>query len=166
MNIRKIFSAFDISASGMRAQRKRMDAISLNLANLETTRTESGEPYRRRVVSMSAQKAGGTFSQVFARARHRLFGTNPRHITDVENDFVDRQPAFQVEAKVTKLQQNAFRLVYDPDHPDADANGYVRYPNINVVTEMVDMIAASRGYEANASAIEANKTMAKKALQI
>jgi len=166
MNIRKILSAFDISASGMRAQRKRMDAISLNLANLETTRTQNGEPFRRRVVSMSTQDADGTFSQVFATTRHRLFGTDPRHITSVEVSDVDQEPALPVEAKVTELQQNAFRLVYDPDHPDADANGYVRYPNINVVTEMVDMIAASRGYEANATAIEANKTMAKKALEI
>ncbi|HHM23554.1 MAG TPA: flagellar basal body rod protein FlgC [Bacteroidetes bacterium] len=166
MNIRKILSAFDISASGMRAQRRRMDAISLNLANIETTRTENGEPFRRRVVRMSAEAEGGTFAQVFSGARHRLYGTNQRHITEVRSGGMEGQPALPVKAEVSTLQQNAFRLVYDPDHPDADANGYVRYPNINVVTEMVDMISASRGYEANATAIEANKSMAKKALEI
>jgi len=166
MTIRKIMSAFDISASGMRAQRQRMNAIAMNLANLETTRTENGEPYRRRIVTMQADGNSSTFSQVLSKIRHRLFGTHPRHIRTVESNLTQEQPALPVKAEVQVAQQNAFRLVYDPDHPDADANGYVRYPNINVVTEMVDMIAASRNYEANATALEANKTMAKKALEI
>jgi flagellar basal-body rod protein FlgC len=166
MAIRKILSAFDISASGMRAQRQRMNTIAMNLANLETTRTENGEPYRRRVVVMQTDGKARTFAQIFSRFRHRLFGTHPRHIREVESVIARDQIAAPVEASIQVVQQNAFRLVYDPDHPDADENGYVRLPNINVVTEMVDMIAASRSYEANATALEANKSMAKKALEI
>jgi len=166
MNIRKIFSAFDISASGMRAQRQRMDAVSSNLANMETTRTDNGEPYRRQVVVMKADQSSTTFQQLLRREDARIQVTDPRHINTVESVQSSSGGNPAVTTEMTTVQNNAFRMIYDPDHPDADENGYVRMPNINIMIEMVDMIAASRSYEANATALEANKSMAKKALEI
>ncbi|MCH8124622.1 flagellar basal body rod protein FlgC [candidate division KSB1 bacterium] len=166
MGIRKILSAFDISALGMRAQRKRMDAISSNLANIETTRTEKGEPYRRKIVKMETAKNTGTFQQVLFRTHQKLAVTNPKHIRTSHINLSGANTGNIVDAQVVEVQENAFRTVYDPDHPDADVEGYIQFPNINLVTEMVDMIVASRTYEANATALEANKAMAKKALEI
>ncbi len=166
MNIRKIFSAFDISATGMRAQRRRMDAVSSNLANIETTRTENGEPYRRQVVVMKTDQSATTFQQLLRHEDARIQVTDPRHINTVTSTQSTSEKNPAVTAETTTIQNNAFRIIYDPDHPDADENGYVNMPNINVVTEMVDMIAASRSYEANATALEANKSMTKKALEI
>lgn len=166
MGIRKILSAFDISAMGMRVQRKKMDAIASNLANLETTRTESGEPYRRKVVTVEQGDKARTFRQVLSRANAKLHITNPKHMQGVHEIGTYEDAGAPVEARVEEVQNNAFRTVYDPEHPDSDAEGYVRVPNVNLVGEMVDMIVASRAYEANATVLEANKSMAKKALEI
>ena len=166
MGIRKILSAFDISAMGMKVQRKKMDAIASNLANMETTRTENGEPYRRKIVTVEQGARRGTFRQILARANLKLHVSNPRHIRTIHTLDRDRNVGAPIEASVVDTQQNAFRTVYDPEHPDADTEGYVRVPNVNLVGEMVDMIVASRAYEANATALEANKSMAKKALEI
>lgn len=133
-----LFHSFDISASGLSAQRLRMDTIANNLANVNTTRTERGGPYRRQMPVFQARED-------FAARMTRLQGV--RAVAIVE----DTDPP---------------RLVYDPAHPDADADGYVRMPNVNVVTEMVDMISASRAYEANIAALNAAKAMAMKALEI
>jgi len=166
MNIKKVFTAIDISASGMKAQRRRMNAIASNIANMETTQTEKGEPYRRQVVVMQTGKSGRTFDQILNREDQRIKISNPSHIRNVRSHHSERSAEIPVETEMTTVQDNAFRTIYDPDHPDSDAEGYVRMPNINVITEMVDMITASRSYEANATAIEANKTMTKKALEI
>lgn len=166
MSVRKILSAFDISAMGMRAQRKRMDTISSNLANIETTKTENGQPYRRQVVRMEEGKNAGTFKQVLSQTNQRLQTTDPRHIRTSQSKIVESSTSKTVNATVEEVQDNAFRTVFDPDNPNADANGYVQMPNINLVNEMVDMIVASRTFEANATAMEANKAMAKKALEI
>ncbi len=166
MGIRKILSAFDISALGMRAQRKRMDAISSNLANIETTKTEKGEPYRRKIVKMETAKNTETFQQVLFRTNQKLTVTNPRHIRSSHSNFDSTSTSKFVNAQVEEVQENAFKTVYDPENPDANAEGYIQLPDINLVTEMVDMIVASRTYEANATALEANKAMAKKALEI
>ncbi len=133
-----LFHSFDISASGLTAQRLRMDTIANNLANVNTTRTERGGPYRRQ---MPVFQARDSFAQTVAG----LGGVRVIQIAE------DTDPP---------------RLVYDPAHPDADVNGYVHMPNVNVVTEMVDMISASRAYEANIAAMNAAKSMAMKALEI
>lgn len=129
------FSAIDVSASGLSAQRRRLDAIAENIANAETTRTESGGPYRRRQV-------------VFEEVATRELGRQGVRVSAVQED--PRSP----------------HLVYRPGHPDADANGYVAMPNVNLVEEMVDMISATRSYEANATALNATKAMARKALEL
>lgn len=166
MNIRNALTALDISASGMRAQRQRMNAVASNIANIETTKTENGEPYRRKVVVMEAGASGTTFAQILEHEDRRIKTTHPRHIRTVRDYNDDKSIGVPVQGELKIIQNNAFRTVYDPDHPDADAEGYVRMPNINIVSEMVDMITASRGYEANATVIDASKSMSKKALDI
>ena len=136
---------FSVSASGMEAQRFRMNIIASNLANVETTRTESGRAYRRKDIVFAAQGEGG-FGSVLQKA---IDGAAPG--VKVAGVIEDARPLKQV---------------YEPAHPDADANGYVAFPNINVAEEMVNMIAASRSYEANVSAFKATREMALKALEI
>lgn len=144
-----IFSAFNVNASGMTAQRYRMDIISENVANADTTRTQDGTPYRRKVVTFEQKGATAkTFSSFLGQASNRYDGQGVR-VRKVSED--------------TWTQMN---MVYDPSHPDADENGYVTYPNVNIVTEMTNLIDASRSYEANATAFNASKSMAMKGLEI
>lgn len=138
-------SGMDISASGLTAQRLRMDVISENIANMDTTRTEDGTPYKRKYVVMEEQP--GSFSGVLKNASEEAVGNG---------------------VKVTEIGKDPSQgdLVYDPSHPDADANGYVEMPNVDVTQEMVDMISAYRSYEANVTAFTAYKEMAVKTLEI
>ena len=166
MNIQKALTALDISASGMRAQRRRMNAVASNIANIETTKKENGEPYRRRVVVMEAGSSDNTFAKILNREDQRIKTSHPRHIQTIRSHNDDNGIGIPVQGELIDVQDNAFRTMYDPDHPDSDADGYVRMPNINVVTEMVNMITASRSYEANATVIDASKSMSRKALEI
>ena len=129
-----LFTAMDISASGMRAQRTRMNVISSNIANAHTTRTAEGGPYQRKDV-------------VFR-----------------ENTFEQELSSVDVEEIVTDPRQG--NRIFDPDNPDADENGYVTMPNVNIMEEMVNMIGATRAFEANTTAVKAQKDMALKALAI
>jgi flagellar basal-body rod protein FlgC len=140
------FKSMDISSSGLAAQRLRMNVLSANLANAQTTRGDEGGPYRRRDVVFSATPTGEKFEDF-------LNGTAGAELRKVE--VVDIH-------KDTKPP----RRVFDPSHPEADENGFVNMPNIQVMTEMVNMIAATRAYEANATALNDAKTMAMKALEI
>ncbi|HFE62911.1 MAG TPA: flagellar basal body rod protein FlgC [Caldithrix sp.] len=164
MAIDKLFGALNISSSGLSAQRKRLDTIAGNIANAQTTRTESGEPYRRKVIRMEAQD-GEAFEHVLQKTRHRLAATNRRHIRSAMRPTTRRGGESGVKA-VVEEDTSEFKRVYDPTHPDADAEGYVFLPNINLISEMVDMISASRSYEANLTAIDSEKKMAKAALDI
>jgi flagellar basal-body rod protein FlgC len=146
----RLFSSFEISGSGLTAQRLRMDVIANNIANVNTTRTPEGGPYQRQRVIFEPRReeaqfllptGGGGQSQASAG------GSGVR----VVGVTADPSPP---------------RMVYDPGHPDADARGYVAMPNIQLVNEMVDMISATRAYEANAAAITSAKSMANAALQI
>ncbi|RKY83435.1 flagellar basal body rod protein FlgC [candidate division KSB1 bacterium] len=166
MSIKKIFSAIDISAMGMSSQRKRMDAIASNIANIDTTRTETGGPYRRKIVLMREIPMVTEFGKILRSVSRHLSVTNKRHIAGGQLALKEKIINSGVEAIEVEQADNNVRVVYDPDHPDADEQGFVRLPNINIMTEMVDMITASRAYEANAMAIEAAKGMAKKALEI
>jgi flagellar basal-body rod protein FlgC len=140
------FKSMAISSSALSAQRLRMNILSTNLANAQTTRTDEGGPYRRRDVVFEASPTGNQFADY-------LDGTYDARLAKV---------------KVTGIHQDqgAPRRVLDPSHPDADADGYVELPNIQVMTEMVNMIAATRAYEANATALNETKQMAMKALEI
>ena len=144
-----IFSSFNINASGMTAQRYRMDIISENVANAQTTRTEDGTPYRRKVVPFEQRgEQVGNFSSVFGKASESYKGQGVR------------------VSKVSEDTWNDMVMAYDPSHPDADENGYVTYPNVNIVTEMTNLIDASRSYEANATEFNASKTIAMKGLEM
>ncbi len=140
------FDALHTSSSGLSAQRLRMNLISANLANVNTTRTPQGGPYRRQEVVFAAQPKTSSFRDVL-RSRQE------KHLADVRavNVFDDPRPPV---------------LKYDPHHPDADEKGYVALPNVNLMEEMVNMMSATRSYEANLSAIKAAKEMAMKALEI
>lgn len=141
-----VLGGMNISASGMSAQRLRLDIISQNIANVNTTRDENGNVYRRKTV-------------VFAEKDMSSFGNILQYTTGTTGDGV----------KVTQISEDtksALRKVYDPSHPDADEDGYVSYPNVNTVQEMTDMIDASRAYEANVTAFNATKSMALKGLEI
>ncbi len=154
-----MFDAFDISASGMTAQRYRMDIIAENVANANTTRTENGGPYRRKVVTFQAKGSGvESFANVLNTSTGNLLGTGA-HVSSAIGNGV----------RITSIQEDFktdMNMVYDPSHPDADEAGYVTYPNVNTITEMTNLIDASRGYEANATAFDASKAMALKGLQI
>ncbi|MGN1204085.1 MAG: flagellar basal body rod protein FlgC [Lachnospiraceae bacterium] len=144
-----MFTAFNINASGLTAQRYRMDIISENVANANTTRTADGTPYRRKVVTFEEKGAGSEkFGAVFNKARKNYVGNGVK-----------------VDA-VTEDTWTEMNKVYDPSHPDADENGYVTYPNVNIITEMTNLIDASRAYEANSTAFNASKSMAQQALNM
>jgi flagellar basal-body rod protein FlgC len=148
-----IFSSINTAASGLTAQRLRLDVISDNIANVDTTRTTEGGPFRRsRVVFRPRVDQPYWRSPFLPKSLQNEVGAGVR-VVDVDKDYAS-QP----------------RLVWDPTHPDAIKTGpragYVEYPNINVVTEMTDMIDASRAYEANATVINGSKSMFMKALEI
>lgn len=142
-----IFQSFNISATGMTAQRFRTDIIAENIANVNTTSTESGGPYRRKIVTFQ-EKDVTPFSQYFSYSKNRAVGNGVK-VSKVSEDY-----------------ETDFIMEYDPSNPDADENGYVSYPNVNTVTEMTNLIDATRSYEANATAFEASKSMALTALNI
>ncbi len=140
-----LFTAMEVSASGLAVERTRMNVASSNLANAETTKTAQGGPYQRQNVvvrSSGAPAVAGAHAGGFADAVHGV--------------------------EVSAIQPDAAppRMEYDPGHPDADANGYVAYPNVNVVEEMVDMITASRAYEAGVTALNTTVALAERALSI
>ncbi|GFO67315.1 flagellar basal-body rod protein FlgC [Geomonas limicola] len=139
------FSSMDISASALSAERTRINLISSNLANVNSTRTAEGGPYKRKDAVFSATAAQkGSFGAALNQASQ----------------------ARKVEVSQVREDQNPPRLQYEPSHPDADAAGYVAYPNINVVEEMTDMVSATRSYEANVTAAQAAKAMALKTLEL
>ncbi len=142
-----LFQSFNINTSGMTAQRFRMDVISENVANATTTRTADGTPYTRKIVTFR-EKNVTPFSRILDNTREALLGNGVKVSSvseDTESDYV---------------------MKYDPSHPDADENGYVSYPNVNIITEMTNLIDASRSYEANVTAFQTSKAIALKGLEI
>ncbi len=137
--------SLDISASGLTAQRLRMDVISENIANIDTTRTDDGDPYRRKYVVFSAEEADRSFASYLDGEASQVSGVYVSQIGEDQSDF---------------------RYEYDPTNIDANEDGYVAKPNVDLSQEMVDMISAYRSYEANVTAFNASKDMASKALEI
>lgn len=141
-------NSFDISASGMTAQRQRLDIAAENISNMNTTRTQSGGPYRRKMVVLQEKPVASFRSEMESRLvkKHSLKGGVK--VSQIIEDQRDLQP------------------VYKPDHPDANEEGYVMMPNVDLVKETVDGMSATRAYEANVTAFNAMKMMAQKALEI
>lgn len=145
MNIDRVFA---VVGSALDAQRQRLNIIASNLANAESTRTPEGGPYIRRDVVFQASPAGQQFFNVFANAFGDQSGPSGVRVTDVIQD--DRP----------------LRTVYDPSHPDADEQGYLHLPNVNPIEEMVNLMSATRAYEANLAVMETGKTMTLRALEM
>lgn len=141
-----LMKCIDISASGMTAQRTRLNVISMNLANANTTRTADGTPYRKKTSIFEATPIGNSFEdQLQDSLEKQVYGVKVSEIVPVPGDL---------------------KKIFDPSHPHADENGYVYLPNVNLVQEMVQMLNANRSYEANVTAIKTAKDMALKALDI
>jgi len=156
-----MFTAFDIAATGLSAQRYRMDTIAENVANANTTRTSDGTPYRRKVVTFQTQETDA--SRPFGHVLDSIVGDGRTRRNHENNDAV----GYGVKiSKIGEDHTSEMNMVYDPSHPDADENGYVTYPNVNIITEMTNLIDASRAYEANATAFSASKSVAMKGLGI
>ncbi len=147
-----VYDSFHINASGLTAQRYRMDIIAENVANANTTRTKDGTPYRRKVVTFQErQDPVASFNSVLASNQskfNRFVGSGVKIGGYYEDHSTD------------------LTMVYDPSHPDADENGYVYYPNVEIVTEMTNLIDASRAYEANATAFNTSKQIALTGLEV
>lgn len=144
-----IFQALRISASGLSAERIRMDVISSNIANAQTTRTDEGGPYRRQVALLApANPVQGSFQKTLQQAMGENIPVSGVRVTGI---VADPTPS---------------KKVYDPKHPDASPDGYVEYPNVDIMKEMVEAITASRAYEANITALNSTKNMFLKALEI
>lgn len=139
-------TAMQISGSALKAERTRLNIAAMNLANANTTRTMEGSPYKAKSVVFAATPVEGVSFQ------------------DALNSTTERLR--KVEVVQISEDKAPFKEVYDPTHPDADANGVVRFPNVNVAEQMVDMMSAKRAYEANVTALDAVKSMALKALEI
>ena len=147
-----MFGGIDAAASGLTAERLRMDVISNNIANVNSTRTVDGGPFKRKyVIFQQKKKKKNSFSAMLEGAMNK---GNKNRAGD------------GVRAIGIGTDDSMGKLVYDPGHPDANADGYVELPNVDIVTEMVDMITASRAYEANVTTINAAKSMAQQALNI
>jgi flagellar basal-body rod protein FlgC len=143
-----LFSAMDISASALTAERYRMDIAGENIANALTTRTAGGGPYRRKYVLVQ-ERPMSTFSDFLHAEGTRLTAGGGVRVVATQEDT-----------------QTPFRVVYDPQHPDADENGYVSLPNVDMEREMVDFLSATRAYDASVTAISNYKAIANRALQI
>jgi len=156
-----------IAADGLSVQRQRMDVAAENIAQAEATRTPEGGPYRRQRVTIAASEARAAFDSELAAARLSLKRTRNGHRLPAPAGTPggpDITPA--VQAQTVAAAADDVKMVYDPSHPDANADGYVALPNVEIVTEMVDLMNASRAYEANITAAEAIKSMVDRALNI
>lgn len=161
-----ILNAIAISSQGLSVQRSKMNVVAKNIANAETTETKEGGPYRRQQVIVSETKEAGSFSSIMRNTGTKLSTTNGKHISGSRSSLGIKQNIPSVESEVYSDKEGGFRIVHDPSHPSADADGYVKMPDVNIVTEMVDMMAATRAYEANTVAISSAKQMARDALEI
>ena len=166
-----LFDAIRISGTGLRGQRTKMDVVARNLANAETTRTVEGTPYRRQravfreVLEQRVQQFRLQNDTAGEAEAGGLTRTHQHHLRGMRTFDVSDREGVSSEVGLAP-DASDFRVVYDPGHPDADEEGYVLMPNIDVITEMVDMIAATRAYEANVSAVQAAKDMFTQALKI
>jgi len=161
-----LINAIEISSQGLSAQRARMNVVAQNMANAETVETPEGGPYKRKRVIVSAEKTSVPFSRELSRAATQLTQTHAEHRPTKVRLQVNSMDVSTVEHEEIVDPDSNFRLVYDPTHPSADEQGFVKMPDVDIVHEMVDMMAASRAYEANTNVIAAAKKMANDALDI
>jgi flagellar basal-body rod protein FlgC len=156
-----------IAASGLAAQRARLEVIAANIANASTTRGPGGQPYRRKIVHV--ESGGDARFRVplmeLPRPRTQMVKRHPGHVSGRELQFTKEIPA-GVRVSGVEVDQSPFPQIYDPSHPDANEQGYVEMPNVDLLGEMVDLMLASRVYEANLAVLEASRENAKQALDL
>ncbi|EAI3355688.1 flagellar basal body rod protein FlgC [Campylobacter jejuni] len=157
-------SDFDISGYGLSAQRFRMNVISSNIANANTTRTAEGGPYRRREVIFKATDFDKLLNEQINKDNNFLKYENP--LNDPSSPEEAKTAIQSVVVDKVVRDDKDFRMKYDPSHPDANAEGYVAYPNVNPVIEMADLIEATRAYQANVSAFTSAKTISQSAIDL
>ncbi len=161
------FRTLAVAADGLSAQRHKMNVVAENIANAETTRTPEGGPYRRQRVVLTAPRQVTSFSSALEAAHLQMRRTHDEHRgpSAPGSAAVRKEGQFLIaKDKIDPTDQP--QMVYDPTHPDANKDGYVAMPNIDIITEMVDMMAAQRAYEANTTTVESVKQMVNKALDI
>ena len=166
MEIRDFFATFNVSAAGLRTQKNQLAITAENIANATTTKTSEGTPYRRKYLLQRAIKGQQHFSGMLNNAQVRLATSSSNHISGsrfLPGD-VNGKGEVAIENEVHESQH--FKKVYDPNHPDADEEGIVRFPDVNVINEMLELIGASRLYEANITMMNASKNLARRALEI
>ncbi|HVP06737.1 MAG TPA: flagellar basal body rod protein FlgC [Candidatus Acidoferrum sp.] len=161
-----IFQAIEVSSRGLTVQRMKMNVVADNIANAETTETAEGGPYKRHRVLVKEIKEPGTFDSFLQQARTPLARTNENHIPGKQLTIRDQVPISDAQPKEVVDPASSAKLVYDPGNPNADEQGYVKMPDVEIINEMVDMMIASRAYEANTTAIASAKKMAGDALDI
>lgn len=165
MNIKNFFSTLDMSAKGLSAQKRQLAVTAENIANATTTRTAGGTAYKRKFLLKKAINDSAHFSNYLNRERIKLRTDNPAHIKMSRagsGNFRGEGGDIRTEIE----ESNNFIQVYDPSHPDADEEGIVEYPDVNVINEMLELISSSRLYEANITVMNATKNLAKKSLEI
>lgn len=166
MKVNNDFFGMNITSAGLSVQRKKMNLIAENIANASTTKADDGKPYQRKFLVVSQNAVANDNNPAVPGSMLELSTSRNDHISgfkDLLNNQVDDTSGMDAEiVKDLKVGD----VVYMPDHPDADENGYVQMPNVNIVTEMVDMISATRSYEANLTAFNSAKQMAKDTLEI
>ncbi|HUX60463.1 MAG TPA: flagellar basal body rod protein FlgC [Ignavibacteriaceae bacterium] len=166
MKINGTFPGFDISAQGLSIQRKRMNLIAENIANADVTRTSDGQPYKRKFLEIVAKQNPFPNNLPTDTPTLSLEVNNGAHIsnTEIPQNVAGGNAGAFIDKEMT--DQKPGDIVYQPDSPNADSKGYVQESNVNIVTEMVDMISASRSYEANLTALNTSKQMVKDSLGI
>lgn len=161
-----LFNAINISSSGLSVQRTKMNLISENIANAETTRTQDGDAFRRRIPVVAQGVPGKKFSEIFVEKKTELETRNPNHLTGGKFLSTNQHSLKGVHISEVLEDPSPFRMIYDPYHPDANPQGYVAMPNVNIIQEMTSLINASRSFEANITALNSSKDMIRKALRI
>jgi flagellar basal-body rod protein FlgC len=166
MKIGGKFSSFDISAMGLSVQRKRMNIIAENIANAETTKTEQNMPYKRQYYRITAKNPSFPEAMKTEGMKMKLNTTEAAHFGGINEVQVSQNKDESGLKYELEQDNNPGEKIFMPNHPDADEQGYVEMSNVNIITEMVDMISATRSYEANLTALNAAKQMAKDSLEI
>jgi flagellar basal-body rod protein FlgC len=165
MTFFKVFNIFNISGSGLSAQRKNLEVRAENIANAESVDMETGQPYQAKNVNFTSRNEKDFFKNIYNKTRLTLKQTSFYHFNNFDRHTNSDNAPKAVNAEVYVPDQDT-KLIYDPAHPHADENGYVEMPNINSIDEMTKMMSAARAYEANTAVLDAAKDMFKKALEI
>ena len=156
----------NISSAGLNAQKRQLDVTAENIANASTTRTAEGTPYRRKFLVKRATAQDTQFAGQLRNAQSRLRTSSAGHISSASNFAAGAEKIGNATVETDMAESQSFKSTYEPEHPDADAQGVVQYPDVNVVTEMLELISASRAYEANVTTMDTTKKLAKRSLEI